>query len=169
MSKETRQFRLQQNLCIKYLARHTLIFRCPWRSSSGPGAGAPLLHARALWSPCGRRDEVVGGVRRLLVTSRTSSWVVPPPKVIFYKEAPGVNRPERLYCSSTERAVGTSQRRVFDRVGRRIRRDRLLWSRMGAWQSRSSRSTTPSQDGRKVGGGPHTQCNIFNQAGHAVV
>ena len=25
----------------------------------------------------------------MLVTSRTSSWVVPPPKVVFYKEAPG--------------------------------------------------------------------------------
>ena len=32
---------------------------------------------------------MVGGLRRLLVTSRTSSWVVPPPKVVFYKEAPG--------------------------------------------------------------------------------
>ena len=37
------------------------------------------------WSPCGRRNEVVGGPRRLLVTSRTSSWVVPPPKVVFYR------------------------------------------------------------------------------------
>ena len=25
----------------------------------------------------------------MLVTSRTSSWVVPPPKVVFYKEDPG--------------------------------------------------------------------------------
>ena len=41
------------------------------------------------WSPCSRRDEVVGELRRLLVTSRTSSWVVPPPKVVFYKEAQG--------------------------------------------------------------------------------
>ena len=39
------------------------------------------------WSPCGRRNEVVGGLRRLLVTSRTSSWVVPPPKVVFYRDA----------------------------------------------------------------------------------
>ena len=41
---------------------------------------------RTFWSPCGRRDEVVGGPRRLLVTSRTSSWVVPPPKVVFYRD-----------------------------------------------------------------------------------
>ena len=39
----------------------------------------------AFWSPCGRRDEVVGRLRRLLATSRTSSWVVPPPKVVFYR------------------------------------------------------------------------------------
>ena len=60
----------------------------------------------------------------------------------------------RLYCSSAERAVGTSQRRVFNRVRRRTRRDGLLWSRLGACRSRSSRSTTPSQEERKVGGGP---------------
>ena len=93
-----------------------------------------------------------GGARRLLVTSRTSPWAVPPPKVVFCKDAPGDTRSERLYCSSAERAVGTSQRRVFDRVRRRIRRDRLLRSLMGAWTSRSSRSTTPSQVGRNVGG-----------------
>ena len=43
-------------------------------------------HGRTFWSPCGRRNEVVGGLRRLLVTSRTSSWVVPPPKVVFYRD-----------------------------------------------------------------------------------
>ena len=97
------------------------------------------------WSPCGRRNEVVGGLRRLLVTSRTSSWVVPPPKVVFYKDAPECLRSERLYCSSAEGSLGTSQRGVFDRVRRRIPRDRLLRSRSGASQSGSSRSTTPSR------------------------
>ena len=94
----------------------------------------------------------------MLVTSRTSSWVVPPPKVVFYKDAPECLRSERLYCSSTEGSLGTSQRGVVNRVRRGIPRDRLrmLRSRSGAWKSRSSRSTTrtPSQDGRKVGGGP---------------
>ena len=99
---------------------------------------------------------MVGGLRRLLVTSRTSSWVVPPPKAVFFRGAPGVKRSGRLHCSSAERAVGTSQRKVsnVNRVRRRIRRDRLLRSRVGAWQSRSLRSTTPPQDGRKVGGVP---------------
>ena len=46
-----------------------------------------------LWSPCGRHNEVVGGLRRLLVTSRTSSWVVPPPKVVFFSDAPGADAP----------------------------------------------------------------------------
>ena len=45
------------------------------------------LGLRTFWSPCGRRNEVVGGLRGLLVTSRTSSWVVPPPKVVFYTDA----------------------------------------------------------------------------------
>jgi hypothetical protein len=43
-------------------------------------AEGPMTRARTFWSPCGRCNEVVGGLRRLLVTSRTSSWVVPPPK-----------------------------------------------------------------------------------------
>ena len=125
-----------------------------WGRRRDTGFSRDVLFIRVwtFWSPCGRRDEVVGGSRRLLVISRTSSWVVPPPKVVFYKEAPGVKRSERLYCSSAERAVGTSQRRVVDRVRRRIRRDRLLWSLMGAWTSRSSRSTTLPQVGRIVGG-----------------
>ena len=90
----------------------------------------------------------------MLVTSRTSSWVVPPPKVVFYKDAPECLRSERLYFSSAEGSLGTSQRGVIDRVRRRIPRDRLLRSRLGASQSRSSRSTTPSQEERNVAGGP---------------
>ena len=58
------------------------------------------------------RDEVVGRPRRLLVTSRTWSWVGPPPKVAmaFYREAPEDERAERLYCSSAAWADGTFQR-----------------------------------------------------------
>ena len=104
------------------------------------------------WSSCGRHNAVVGGLRRLLVTSMTSSWVVPPPKVVFFRDAPGAEHPERLYFSSAEWEIGSSQRGVFNRVWRRIRRDRLLRSRLGAWRKRSSWSTTPSQEGRNVGG-----------------
>ena len=67
------------------------------------------------WSPCGRRDGVVGRPQWLLVTSRTSSWVLPPPKVVFFREAPEAERAERLYCSSTAWADGTSQRRFSTR------------------------------------------------------
>ena len=73
--------------------------------------------------------------------------------MVFYKEALGDTRSERLYCSSAEQAVVTSHRRVFNRVRRRIRRGRLLRLRisMGVWTSRSSRSTTLLQEGRNVG------------------
>ena len=47
----------------------------------------------------------------MLATSRTSSWVVPPPKVAFYREAPEAERSERLQCASAEWAVGTSTSR----------------------------------------------------------
>ena len=43
----------------------------------------------------------------------------------------------------------TSQRGALNRVRRRVRRDRLLRSSSGAWQSGSSRSTTPSRMGAK--------------------
>ena len=98
---------------------------------------------------------------RLLVTSRTPSWVVPPANVVFFRDAPGAERSERLYCSSAAWAIGTSQRGVFNRVRRRIRRRirrdrlRMLRSRLGAWRSRSSRPTTPPQEERNVGGGPN--------------
>ena len=71
-----------------------------------------MLDEKTSWSPCGRRNEVVRGLRRLLVTSRTSSWVVPPPKVVFYKDAPECLRSERLYCSSARaRGTGAGRRR----------------------------------------------------------
>ena len=41
---------------------------------------------------------------------------------------------------------------VFNRVRRKTPRGRLLRSRLGAWRSRSSRSTTPPQGAHKVGG-----------------
>ena len=66
--------------------------------------------AGTFWSPCGRRDEVAGRPRRLLVTSRTSAWVVPPPKVVFYREAPEAERSKKLQCACAEWAAGTSQR-----------------------------------------------------------
>ena len=113
-----------------------------WRDNSA---------SRTFGSPCGRRNEVVEGLRRLLITSRASSWVVPPPKVVFFRDAPGAEHPERLYCSSAGWAIGSSQRGVFNRVRRRIRRDRLLRLRLGAWRTRSSRSTTPSQEGGQCG------------------
>ena len=37
---------------------------------------------------------MAGGLRRLLATSRTSPWVVPPPKVVFYRGAPGASAAE---------------------------------------------------------------------------
>ena len=95
--------------------------------------------------------QVVRGLRGLLVTSRTLSWMVPYPEVVFYKEGSG----ERSACC-TWRArkwdVGSSPCGVFNRVRRRIRHGRLLRSRMGAWISRGSRPTTPPQDGCNVGG-----------------
>ena len=114
-----------------------------------------LILKETFWSPCGRRNEVAGGLWRLLVTSRTSSWVVPPLKVVFFRDAPGAKLSERLYCSSADWVIGTSQRGVFSWVRRRIRRDRLLRSRLGVWRSRSSRPTTPSQEERNVGPGPN--------------
>ena len=55
-----------------------------------PGTPGPCGCARGIF---GRHAAGAvkrsGGARRLLVTSRTSAWVVPPPKVVFYKEAPG--------------------------------------------------------------------------------
>ena len=78
---------------------------------------------RAFWSPCGRRDEVLGRPRALLVTSGISPWVVPPPKSGLLQ---GCTAP--CMHSGAEWAIGTSRCWAPSRV-RGIRRGRPVCSR----------------------------------------
>ena len=81
--------------------------------------------------------EVAGHLQDIVLGGTTSESVL-------LQGRSGCLRSERLYCLSAEGSLGTSQRGVFNRVRRRIPRDRLLHLRPGACQSGSLRSTTPS-------------------------
>ena len=51
----------------------------------------------------------------MLVTSRTSSWVVPPPKVVFHKDAPSACAPKG--CTARARRALSDRHSVASSTG----------------------------------------------------